>query len=595
MCGINGFNFKNEALIRKMMKATEHRGPDGQGFFADQSISLGHNLLAITEKPDKARQPLISPQGNVLIYNGEIYNYKDLREELKRRGRQFYTDGDSEVLLAGLEREGREFIKKLNGMFAFAFYNKAGKKIILARDPLGMKPLYYYYQNGKFIFSSEMRGLLEHGIERKLDFDSLAVFFEIGYLPGYRTLIKDVFKLSPGEAAELNLANGQLEKFWIVSRETAGRESFNKDKLRQLMNEAVFAHTMGLRPFGLYLSGGLDSTVVLFELLNKGIKNLTTYSVRFEVTDPKFNEDADLAARLSRDFTTNHHELLVTENDFVEALPRTIEIIEEPRYHPSIPAYYLMNQQASKETVVILTGDGGDELFMGYPKYYENLIYEKRYRRYPKTLLNLYYQIKYGRRLDKPLERWYQLNAIAGKKGSRTIDYLYSISAPAITNPLPDLGNSLAELDRLFWLAEDSFIITDKLAMNFGMEGRFPYVDQRLVTYANAVASQEKLAAAGSKGLIRQAYKELLPDYILAKKKSGWTAPIGHWLRGQLGNFVREVLTAGYYPETAGLFNWKDINRNYPPPAITSPGGIHKKFFPILTFQLWARQFKIRL
>lgn len=371
MCGINGVTFKDEALIKAMVKATKHRGPDGEGVFVDEHISLGHNLLAITDSPDGCRQPAISQDGKyVLIYNGEIYNYKTLRKEL---GGLFRTGSDTEVLLAGLIKEGKDFIKKLNGMFAFAFYDVRKQTLLLARDAMGMKPLYYSLKNNKLIFSSEFRGLFAAGVPRQLDAEMEDVFLELGYIPGHRTLIKNVQKLTPGQGLEFDCNNGNLQTFWFsTSSRDLAPQHFDEAHLRDLLGSSVIDHTMGLRPFGMYLSGGLDSSIVLYELLQHGVKHVTTYTTRFDVADPKYNEDADIAARLSKDFDTKHHELLITEQNFMDALPKTIETLEEPRYHPSIPAYWLMAQEASKDTVVMLTGDGGDELFLGYPHYEES-------------------------------------------------------------------------------------------------------------------------------------------------------------------------------------------------------------------------------
>lgn len=616
MCGIAGFNFKDPDLIRKMADATKHRGPDGSGFFVDELVSLGHNLLAITDTPEAGRQPFYSDDGNfVLIYNGEIYNYKELKEELTKTGHRFRTQGDTEVLLQGLIRSGAAFIKKLNGMFTFAFYNVRAGKLILARDRMGMKPVYYWVGGKKFIFSSELRGVLSHPVPRQLDHDALAVFFELGYVPGPKTFIKDITKLCPGQYLELDVATGEYRVNWFSeSSASLDRQNFSIDKFRGLMKDVVSDHTMGLRPFGMYLSGGLDSSVILHELLQNGIKNVATYTTRFDGVEPRYNEDADIAARFSEQAGAKHHELLVTEDDFVGALKSVLETIEEPRYHPSIPAYYLLAKFASKDIVVALTGDGGDELFMGYPKYYESRRMSNRYRKYPPALLDIYYSLKelykgrnpLGTRLNlrDPIHRWWYFNKIVTTKEYSSVNlkrspagvlgYLRSIGAPAISDPVPDPENNLAELDRLFWLAEDSFILTDKIGMHFGLEARFPFADRRVVEYAAAISSKEKMDSAGTKGLIRQAYKGMLPDYVLNKRKSGWTAPAAAWMSKGLGSMVREVLSPGFYAGTKDLFDFHGIAGSHLNSREFSQRSL-KHLFPMFTFQLWAKQFNIKL
>lgn len=617
MCGINGFNFKNEALIQKMNQATKHRGPDGSGFFVDEYISLGHNLLAIADTPEVGKQPFYSEdKKHVLVYNGEIYNYKVLKNDLVVRGHSFSTSGDTEVLLKGLVEEGVDFLKKLNGMFAFAFYDKEGGRLILARDPSGMKPFYYWQYNGKIIFSSEFRGIFSHPeVARKVNPEALNVFFNLGYLPGPLTLIDNIKKLSPGECLLLDLKSGKEKKIWLdIPSTSLPVRHFDDGIFGDMVGNAVFDHTMGLRPFGMYLSGGLDSSIVLYELIKKGVQRPATYTTRFEVDDPKYNEDADLADIWSKKVGANHHEFFVSEKDFIEAIPQVVEAIEEPRYHPSIPAYYLMAKEASKESVVILTGDGGDELFLGYPHYGESLKISRRYGRYPAWFLNWYYtfknvykkQIPVGMKLalDRVLYRWCYFSRILSNKNSRlfnfdvspkcTLDYLSSIRIPSAIDDGRDIENSVAGLDRLFWMAEDSLIITDKVGMHFGMEGRFPLLDRRVVEYASAISSKEKLAL-GQKSLLRKHYRGKLPDEIINKKKTGWTAPVHVWMSSKLGDMAREVLSPDFYSGTRNLFNFSRIHSDF-----LKSGGDNfskisvKTFYPIFMFQIWASLFKIR-
>lgn len=616
MCGISGFNKENEELIMKMVNATQHRGPDGAGFFTGDGISLGHNLLAITDNPSGAKQPLESPDKNyVLIYNGEIYNFKALRDSLKESGFIFRTESDTEVLLSGLIKEGINFLKKVNGMFAFAFFDRKNKKLILARDGKGMRPLYYFHKSNTFIFASELRAIFAYGVARTLNIENSSIFFELGYLPGPATLIKDIYKLCPGQYAEFNLKNNSLYLDWFSSSsKSIEKHEFNPDQFQDILGQSVIDHTMGLRPFGMYLSGGLDSSIVLYELLRHGVTNLTTYTTRFEVDDPRFNEDADIAKKLSVDFKTDHHEFFVREQDFMDALPRVIETIEEPRYHPSIPAYYLMAREASKDIVVVITGDGGDESFMGYPKYKESYRISRRYEKYPDFLLNLYYTLRDTKKGKIPLGfymdlqdvilRWWQLNKISSYgikdlfkfkiKPQATINYLKMIKAPAITHPTKDMENAIAELDRLFWLAEDSFMITDKIGMHFGMEGRFPFSDSRVIDYAAGVPSRNKILNPKSKGLLRQAYRDKLPSYVTEKRKSGWTAPVVYWMNSKLGQNVREVLTPDFYEPTSSLFNLDIIQKNIRGKDKFEQLDL-KSFFPIYLFQIWAEKFKITL
>lgn len=619
MCGISGFNFKGEPEIKRMNDEIRHRGPDGSGFFTDEFVSLGHNLLAITDNPEQGRQPFYSEDGRyVLIYNGEIYNYLELKKDFTHQGVEFKKQGDTEVLLTGLIREGLRFIDKINGMFAFAFYDRGEKRLILARDRMGMKPLYYSFHNEKFIFASEMRALLTHSqITPKLNHETTPIFFELGYIPGPQTLISGIHKVLPGQYLTFDLNAKKLDRGWFGSDTHTPKDSqnhFNEDVFRNLIGKSVIDHTMGLRPFGMYLSGGLDSSIVLYELIQNGISKPTTYTTRFEIDDPSFNEDADIAAELSRQLGADHHEILITQKDFIDAIPKVIKTVEEPRYHPSIPAYYLTAQQASQKSVVILTGDGGDELFLGYQQYIESRRLTNRYRKYGSLAMNTYYTFKntVNRKitpgtilsLNKPLQRWWYLNKILSEReeknfkfdisSAKTLSYLSSIRDPQIVKSTKDTENALAALDRLFWLAEDSLIMTDKIGMNFGMESRFPFIDRRVVDYAVGISSDEKLKAAGTKGLMRKAYRGKLPDMIINKQKSGWKAPVHVWMHLQLRKMVKDVLSPDYYKETASLFDFKQINWYIDASPQFTKHAI-KSFFPIFMFQIWAKEFNIEL
>lgn len=613
MCGISGFTFNDRDLIQKTVDQLGHRGPDARGVFLDEYISLGHTLLSITETPKKGQQPFISDDGDyVLVYNGEIYNYLELRDRLKLKGFVFKTTSDTEVLLDGLIDQGLDFLDSVNGMFAFAFYDKRRGKLFLSRDHMGRKPLYYVFLNNNLYFASEISTLLIiPTIERRLDFLSLKVFFELGYLPGQKTLLQGVQKLAPGECLTFDFKNRSLKKNWLTDWAYRSKHiRFNGEEFRALMGQAVMNHTMGLRPFGMYLSGGLDSATVLLELRTHHIDQVTTFTMRFDVKDQKINEDADLARRLSKDFNTLHKELIVDEQQFVKAIPATIRAVEEPRYHPSIAAYYLMAQFVSQDIVVNLTGDGGDEMFMGYEHFYES---RRMGERWPQWLINMRYSLRHTQQhrgtfsyltMNDPITRWWYLNRVTVKANSQSykfhwnineiLDYLHSIGGPSVTGLSGDRENNLAFLDRYFWLAEDSFIISDKLGMQFGVEARFPYVDRRIVEYASKISSQEKLMAPGTKGLIRQAYKNILPDYILHKKKSGWTAPVSFWLQNSnslLGNYIHDVLSDDYYTPTKNLFDFDFVKRNFLDNALSNK----KLFFPMFYFQIWAREFNISI
>jgi asparagine synthase (glutamine-hydrolysing) len=618
MCGINGYTGENKhGAIERMNVATKHRGPDGVGVFSDEHLTLGQNLLAITETPIKAKQPYQSHDGNfVLVYNGEIYNYRALRTLLTKEGETFHTDGDTEVLFAGLMRHGQKFLEKLDGMFAIALYDRRKQTLLLARDRAGMKPLYVAHDGGRTIFSSELRGLFAYGFPRVLDKETLRLFFAFGYTPKKETLIQGVKKVLPGQSLTIHLDTQEVDESWIATgARTEVPCAHSGEDIRERFGASVAAHTMGLRPYGLFLSGGVDSTVILHELASRQKENIRTYTTRFDTRDARYNEDADLAKRLTGDYHIAHHELLVTERMYMDAYESAIEAMEEPRYNASVPAYWLLAQMAAKDITVVLNGSGGDELFLGYPRYLHAQSILAKYRTYPASLCDAFYSLKasqeghlaFGRQLAlrDPLTLFAYVNkltplqspALRFMRGFDLRDVTLALrasDAPAIRHPLKDSVNAVAEYDRHFWLANEEFMRTDKIIMHFGMEGRFPFLANDLLSFANSIPSEEKLRG-GKKSLVRAAYRGKLPDYILDKRKSGWNAPVAEWMSGAFGNMVAEILSPDYYPPTADLFDFHALRKH----AFDGKKEFSKadlaEFLPIVQFQVWAKIFAIQL
>lgn len=604
-----------------MNQVTKHRGPDGTGIFCDSRVSLGHNLLAVIDKPENSGQPFISQDKNyLLVYNGEIYNHRQLRQELEQTGIKFFSQTDTEVLLNGLIKYGRDFLAKIDGMFAFAFYDLRQKTLFLARDASGMKPLYYYHQRDKFIFSSEIRGLLaSSGILRKLDATASNIYFTLGYVPGEKTLIKNIFKLCPGQCLTYNLTTNKLTIDWfkIKDRFNNNGQDFDPSDFRKMIREAVLGHTIGLRPYGLYLSGGLDSTIILHELSGYNKELINTYTTRFATKESGLNVDADFAKRLTKQYNINHHELLITEDDFIKATEETIKTLEEPRYNFSVPAYWLLAKEASKEVVVVLCGDGGDELFLGYPRYLESAKIESRYNKYSATVLNFMYtlnhfkqgRLAFGQTL-KPgnlLDRWAHLNRINPflpkkifkfSENFNTADlaaYIANQHYPQIAEPLPDQQNALAEFERMFWLADENLIRADKIMMHYSLEGRFPFLADKIIRYANGLSSKIKLKNNVLKYIVRESYKDILPDFIINKPKTGWYAPGVFWMNSGFGDFVKEVLKNEYYQPTSGLFDLKYVRGKYVDSVEQFTLANVKRFLPIFSFQIWAKTMGVSL
>ena len=509
MCAIHGIVDVKPELMMKMVKAAHHRGPDGNGIFEDDYITLGHNLLSIVGQVEEGKQPY-HYEDCVLVYNGEIYNYKDLSHNPKT---------DTEALAKGLKKEGWEFLKKCDGMFALAFYNKTTKELILARDTNGTKPLYYGYLKDKLYFSSEIKSLLECGFERRVCKRALSLYYNQGYNPGYLTMFDGIKKLVPGQV----LVNGHSHNLLDYNLPQIDNLDINhvKRNVQLKHNYSVQQTLMGRRNIGLFLSGGLDSTSILYEMKELGIKP-RTFTSSFATTDPKskLNQDSEIAKRVCDEWGIENNMLYQTQQDYVDALEDTFYALEEPRQGKSFPTYYNMNKFISSHDITVtLAGDGGDELFAGYKHHKDPdwrgklkmLRINNRPLKNPELECSLDDQMAY-------LFEWLPMKQILNK--DKLNDFLYVESLNA--------------------LAEDFLVRNDKLGMAFSMEGRFPILNKRLRDYVRALPSELKIDIDFAKKpknkhkyLQKKAYQGLLPKYILEHSKTGWRFPTDEILIGR--------------------------------------------------------------
>ena len=528
MCAIHGIVDVKPELMVKMVRAAHHRGPDGNGIFEDDYITLGHNLLSIVGQVEEGKQPY-HYEDCVLVYNGEIYNYKDLSHNPKT---------DTEALAKGLKKEGWEFLKKCDGMFALAFYNKTTKELILARDTNGTKPLYYGYLKDKLYFSSEIKSLLECGFERKICKQALGLYYNQGYNPGYLTMFEGIKKLVPGQV----LVNGHSHNLLDYNLPQVDNLDINhvKRNVQLKHNYSVKQTLMGRRNIGLFLSGGLDSTSILYEMKELGVKP-RTFTSSFATTDPKskLNQDSEIAKRVCDEWGIENNMLYQTQQDYVDALEDTFYALEEPRQGKSFPTYYNMNKFISSHDITVtLAGDGGDELFAGYKHHKDPdwrgklkmLRINNRPLKNPELECSLDDQMAY-------LLEWLPIKQILNK--DKLNDFLYVESLNA--------------------LAEDFLVRNDKLGMAFSMEGRFPILNKRLRDYVRALPSELKIDIDFAKKpknkhkyLQKKAYQGLLPKYILEHSKTGWRFPTDEILIGRmdqpapdngvLKDYIRETL-----------------------------------------------------
>ncbi len=613
MCGIHGFLGEDPNRLFRMTASATHRGPDGLGVYRDRRVSLGQNLLSIMDVPDVSGQPWRAKSGrHFLCFNGAIYNHIALRYELEARGARFRTQCDTEVLAEGLSLDGPAFLNRLDGMYAIAFYDEASGTLLLARDAAGMKPLYYSDSDG-LAFSSELRAVST--LARKLDLLAATFYFELGYVPGPRTLIEGVSKLTPGEWRLYKVDGGALIRCGAVGRVLPERQDFSPGLFRAAANSAVRGCLLGLRSTGLYLSGGFDSSIILHEAVSLGAE-LETFSTRFigpEDEVAPFNEDAALARRLANEFGLRHHEIDIDPARFVDVIEAAAETLEEPRYNRSTPAYFIAAQaQAEAGSTVTLAGDGGDELLGGYPKYADFLMLQEAGAFAAQSLemreAIFAEQSRLGRwrwappadlHLNDPVHRWYFMSKFRLEERG----LVQGVRAPASNEALmadlrswigpesdggDDMLNTHLALDQLTWLPEDALIRNDKLGMAFGMEGRFPLLTREFRDYAMALPPEVKILSGKLKRAPQWAYEGVLPDFITdRRRKSGWSAPVLVWEGGRnaFADLMGDTLAMAAQGPLAEAIDFAGI----------SASGEPKLMHAGLYLAIWARRMGVSL
>jgi asparagine synthase (glutamine-hydrolysing) len=604
MCGINGFNFKDEKLIKQMTGTLSHRGPDSVGSYVDESISLGHNRLAVIDLDSSANQPMTSEDGQlVIVYNGEIYNYLELKKRLQA-GYKFKTQSDTEVILAGYRMWGKDVVKKLNGIFSFAIWDKDKKTLFCARDHMGVKPFYFYWDGKKFIFASEVKSILEHPIPREIDVDSLNEYLRVLYVPSPRTMLKMVYKLPPGHSIVLQGDNMIMEEYYRPQLQT-GKISY-KDSVRQVrktVEDAVKRQLVADVPVGVYLSGGIDSSVILASV-KKFRRNVDTFSVGFDLMDSeeatKFNYDFNLARKTAKHFGTTHHTITISAKDVAANLEDIVASIDDPISNPTALSMAFLSKYAKKKVTVVLAGDGGDELFGGYERYRIS-----RRADVIKSIPGLKYIA------PSKVKRVVNANALGriklfefekDEKISKVLSGAYFTSAATVAGEferyVSGSGNTTEAFmlaDLTSWLPDYALALGDKMSMWGSVEARVPLLDREVVNVAMTLPLSHKVTVTKTKKILKDAFKDVLPKKLIGQPKRGWFSPGAKWLRRKdIQVIARRALSAEYYVGTEELFDWKGLEEmlvNH----ISGKTYNLTLLWAVMTFQIWAKKYKVKL
>ncbi|MCL4491210.1 MAG: asparagine synthase (glutamine-hydrolyzing) [Nitrospirae bacterium] len=512
-----------------------HRGPDGEGHYADPDVSLGHKRLSIIDI-ESGKQPIFNEDGNiVLIYNGEIYNYHALREELKKDGHTFYTETDSEVIVHLYEKYGADCVNYLSGMFAFALWNRAKRELFLARDRMGIKPLYYFYNEGFLIFASEIKSLLLwKGIERKFNHRSADALLTYKHIPGDETLFEGIKKLLPGSCLVYKNAVITLKRYWSVEMETAYTQSkdygetFYVEHIRRMLDESVRNHMVSDVPIGATLSGGLDSSLMVALMSRYSSGPVRTFSIGFGDA----NDELYYADLVARHFKTQHTEFREDCENFFNILPSILWHTEEPITGALVPTYYLA-KKASEHVKVLLVGEGADELFAGYVRF--------------KTLIPPFLPAKvrtwaYLRGLnsigesEKRLLYTEQMRHSLNGDAERILRGYFALKGN-------DRINKMLKFEQECQLPNHQLLRVDKLTMAFSVEARVPFLDHKLVEFANTIPSRYKLRGLNEKYILKKAARDIVPEAITARRKQGMSSPITLWFKKGLKEIAFDFLS----------------------------------------------------
>ncbi len=525
MCGIFGITENNPELIKNIITKCSHRGPDGSSIWSQDNLTLGHNLLSITSRPEYGSQPHVTKNKNVLTYNGEIFNYHNLLSKFKDK---FIPKTSCDTELLGWLLDNYEYDKVIceliDSMHAFVFFNREKNEIVLSRDHVGIKPLYFSEVKNGIIFSSEIKGLIDFlPNAKKIDRLALACTCLLGANVLRQTLFSGIYKVLPGETIIYSLQNKKIKSKFRNLVKPNSNINFNIEEFYEEATLAINNSALGIRNFGIFLSGGLDSSIIARGLKYKlGSLNSFTTLLQPNVIDKEdYNSDAYVAKKFANEIKLKHKEIKITPKTFAENWNNSIKSIEEPRYNWCLPMYYFTNKVLSENnTVVTMAGDIGDEIFGGYNKY-----------------LKMYH-------LEKKPKNWQDFIGMWMKKFRAPImlnikfnfDDLHSILVETlpedIWNP-EDISNSAMALDCITTVSEDFFTRNDKFGMAFSMEGRFPLSSKNFMQYCLDIKSSYKfgLEKNETKYVVKQAFKNKLPKYILKKSKTGWSAPIMSWLK----------------------------------------------------------------
>lgn len=623
MCGICGvYNHSNaepvnERLLDAMLATISHRGPDDQGVFIDQDMGFGMRRLSIIDLAG-GQQPIFNEHGNVaVVLNGEIYNYRELAEQLRQRGHTLKSSSDTEVIVHLYEEYGAKCLDYLRGMFAFAVWDARERRLFIARDRLGIKPLYYTQVGQRLVFASEIKAILQHSkVPRELDEQALSHYLSFKYVPAPHTMFEGIVSLPPGHTLTCDARGVQVEAYWDLSfdvpKNPIKSEQAYAEELEHLLHEALQLHLRSDVPFGAFLSGGVDSSTIVALMSQYLDEPVRTFSVGFERTGHETDE-LPYARLIAETFQTDHHEVIITPQDFMSQAETMIWHMDQPLADQATVATYMVSKLASEHVKMVLTGEGGDELFAGYARYSGERL-SPFFRRSPAAAKNLALAISArvpGLRRPKlalyalcnsdeasRMANWFPLfnqdmkASLLSREFARSLGqdssneiFAEQLAKTDATAPI----NRMLYVDTKLWLADFLLLRGDKMSMANSLEARVPLLDHKLVEFAASLPPHLKLKRLTHKYLLKQVSRKLLPKQVIDRKKQGFPIPIANWFRNEAKSMLHDLLAPDSLRQR-GLFN---------APYVEKLIGEHERGFAdhgnllwgLMNVELWQRTF----
>jgi asparagine synthase (glutamine-hydrolysing) len=626
MCGIAGkLHFDRQrpvsaVLVREMTDVIAHRGPDGEGQYVTGPVGLGHRRLSIIDLSTGA-QPLSNEDGTVwIVFNGEIYNYLDLRRDLLARGHVFRTASDTETIVHLWEEYGVDCVTHLRGMFAFAIWDERQQSLFIARDRVGIKPLYYCKTGRSLVFGSEIKALLvDPEVPRRINPRAIDRFLTYLYLPGDETMFEDVRKLEPGHYLLAKGGRVERKRYWDLEYTVDTRwRSLDEaaEALGDLLRQTVSDHMISDVPVGFLASGGVDSTALLSYAVERTDKPIQTFTVGFAGSNVV--DERPYARLASQRFNTAHHEISISADDFRRFLPQYVWHMEEPVCEPPAIALYYVSKLAREHVTVLLSGEGGDEAFGGYPEYRNYPAFERGkamlgpLRGAAGAALGMVDRMagggklrKYAALADRAVPDYYYSRVTSPhdyfNQSRRTLysrEFAAQTAGYAATTVTRDLFrqaagehllNQLLYVDTKTWLPDDLLMKADKITMANSLELRVPFLDHKVLEFAAALPPEFKVKGRETKRVLRRTFQDRVPAEILTRKKVGFPVPYEQWLTGELREYVADTILSTR-ATSRGYFDRAELDAIVDG-RTTAPAASGREIFALTVLELWHREF----